>query len=117
MRPFNLEAVKAGRPIAVAGTNYPAHFVAHIPEAEWHSCVVIRVGGSVYVCDEQGRIEGEGGIDFCMLPAKRTVWVNLYREDDGRIVASHETHDSEDEATHDRLSSDYIGAFPIEIKE
>lgn len=117
MKPFNLEAAKAGKPIVASGANYPAHFVAHIPEAEWHSRVVIRVGGSVYVCDEQGRLEGEGDIYIFMVPTKRTVFVNLYREDDGRIVASHETHDIEDSATFDRLSSDYIGAFPIEIEE
>ncbi|WVS23942.1 hypothetical protein QkW1_19 [Ralstonia phage QkW1] len=116
MKPFNLEAAKAGKPIVASGENYPAHFVAHIPEAEWRSRVVIRVGGSVYVCDEQGRLKGEGDIYIFMVPTKRTVFVNLYR-DCGRIIAANETYSDEAQAKYNRRTSSYIGTFPVEIEE
>ncbi|QMV32499.1 hypothetical protein KMC50_gp33 [Ralstonia phage Claudette] len=116
MKPFDSNQFQAGA-TALTPSGRKVTFVAFIASVPVMYPIVAHIEGDDWLTSVS--IDGvlQNTIQLTMAPVKRTVFVNLYREDDGRIVASHETHSSEDEATYDRLSSDYIGAFPIEIEE
>lgn len=116
MKPFDFNQFQAGA-TALTPAGRKVTFVAFIATPSLRYPVVAHVEGDDGLTSVSIAGELQNTIQLTMAPVKRTVFVNLYREDDGRIVASHETHSSEDEATYDRLSSDYIGAFPIEIEE
>lgn len=116
MKPFDFNQFAAGA-TALTPAGRKATFIAFIASVPVRYPIVAHIEGDDGFTSVS--IDGvlQSNIKLTMAPVKRTVFVNLYREDDGRIVASHDTHTSEDEATYDRLSSDYIGAFPIEIEE
>ena len=115
MKPFDFNQFYAGA-TALTPAGRKVTFVAFIATPSLRYPVVAHVEGDDGLTSVSIAGELQNTIQLTKAPDKR-VFVNLYREDDGRIVASHETHSSEDEATYDRLSSDYIGAFPIEIEE
>jgi hypothetical protein len=58
VKPFNLEAAKAGQPI-VCRDGTPARFLAHVPEADEGYRVIVYIAGSSAVTDldETGRID------------------------------------------------------------
>lgn len=116
MKPFDFNQFQAGATALTPGGR-KVTFVAFIATPSLRYPVVAHIEDDDGLTSVSIAGELQNTVQLTMAPVKRTVFVNLYREDDGRIVASHETHGSEDEATHDRLSSDYIGTFPIEIEE
>lgn len=116
MKPFDLNQFQAGATALTPGGR-KVTFVAFIATPSLRYPVVAHIEGDDGLTSVSIAGELQNSVQLIMAPVKRTVWVNLYREDDGRIVAPHKTHTSKDEATYDRLSSDYIGAFPIEIEE
>lgn len=113
MKPFDFNQFKAGATALTPGGR-KVTFVAFIATPSLRYPVVAHIEGDDGLTSVSIAGELQNTIQLTMAPVKRTVFVNLYREY-GSIVASHETHTSEDEAN--RLSSDYIGAFPIEIEE
>ena len=83
MKPFDLEAAKAGTPI-VTRDGRPAKFIAHVAEAHPSQRLVVLIDGVVRMSWEDGKYLGRGNPahvsdnDLFMAPVKRTVWINLY---------------------------------------
>ena len=115
MKPFNLEAAKAGAPI-VTRDGQPAKFIAHVSEAHPSQRLVVLIDGGVYTKFESGKYAASPAYvsdnDLFMAPVKRTVWVNLYEYGSARW---HNTKcDADARAGDDRLGG---RAWPIEIEE
>ena len=115
MKPFNLEAAKAGAPL-VTCNGRPAKFIAHVAEAQPSQRLVVLIDGGVYTKFESGGYSKNpahvSSYDLFMAPVKRTVWVNLYG---GCAAIWHDTEERADDGTHgNRLGG---RAWPIEIEE
>ena len=115
MKPFDLQAAKAGAPI-VTRDGRPAKFIAHVAEAHPNQRLLVLVGGAVCRHFEEGRCmlnpDSESPYDLFMAPVKRTVWVNLYEHG---LARWHDTEGCADiGAGNNRLGG---RAWPIEIEE
>ena len=115
MKPFDLEAAKAGAPI-VTRDGRPAKFIAHVAEAQPSQRLLVLIDGGVYAKFESGKYAASPAHvfnnDLFMAPVKRTVWVNLYG---GCAAIWHDTEERADDGTHgNRLGG---RAWPIEIEE
>ena len=114
MKPFNLEAAKAGQPV-VTRAGKEVKFIAYIPEAKELDRVIVLNGVNVQAHKENGSYysdQAPSQYDLFMKPVKRTVWVNLYRA--GRGIY-HFTQAAADEyASIERIGGK---AYPVEIEE
>ena len=115
MKPFDLEAAKAGAPL-VTRDGRPAKFIAHVAEAHPNQRLLVLVGGAVCRHFEGGRCMlnpgDESPYDLFMAPVKRTVWVNLYEYGEATWFSTKEIADG------GALSDRHGGrAWPIEIEE
>lgn len=81
MKPFSLEAAKAGDPI-ITRDGRKARFIAHVPEFDKGYRIVVAIEGNCSVSEfyESGRgsESRENAYDLFMAPERRTVYVNLY---------------------------------------
>ena len=115
MKPFDLQAAKAGAPI-VTRDGRPAKFIAHVAEAHPNQRLLVLVGGAVCRHFEEGRCmlnpDSESPYDLFMAPVKRTVWVNLYEY--GKAIWHDTEKIAERQAGRNRLGG---RAWPIEIEE
>ncbi len=115
MKPFDLEAAKAGAPI-VTRDGRPAKFIAHVAEAHPNQRLLVLVGGAVCRHFEEGRCmlnpDSESPYDLFMAPVKRTVWANVYGY--GGATWYNTEKDADDGALNARLGG---RAWPIEIEE
>ena len=115
MKPFDLEAAKAGAPL-VTRDGRPAKFIAHVAEAQPSQRLVVLIDGAVHTKFENGKYAGSPDIvsdnDLFMAPVKRTVWVNVYGCG-GATWYDTET-DADDCTRGNRLGG---RAWPIEIEE
>ena len=113
MKPFDLEAAKAGAPM-VTRDGRPAKFIAHVEEAHPNQRLLVLIGEHVCKNFEDGGYmppDNESDYDLFMAPVKRTVWVNLY---ESGVARFHDTEsDAEDFAREDRLGG---RAWPVEIE-
>ena len=115
MKPFDLEAAKAGAPL-VTRDGRPAKFIAHVGEAHPRQRLVVLIDGIVLTKFESGKYASSpahvSDNDLFMAPVKRTVWANVY----GYGGAS--CYNTEKDADHGALSN-RLGnrAWPIEIEE
>jgi len=120
MKPFNLEEAKAGKPL-VTRDGRDAKFIAHVPESVDSSRVVIFLGNEIYVSYEDGSTysKDESGRDLFMKTVKKTVYVNMWRNDD----FSSSWGESETEEIAKIVAGRMLGkkifaiAIPIEIEE
>ena len=115
MKPFDLEAAKAGAPL-VTRDGQPAKFIAHVAEAQPSQRLVVLIDGGVYTKFESGGYSKSPAHvspnDLFMAPVKRTVWVNLYTQHTAVW------HDTEEEANGSTRGNRLGGrAWPIEIEE
>lgn len=115
MKPFNLEAAKAGAPI-VTRDGLPAKFIAHVAEAQPSQRLVVLIDGGVYTKFESGEYSKSPAYvspnDLFMAPVKRTVWANVYGY--GGATWYNTEKDADDGALNARLGG---RAWPIEIEE
>lgn len=115
MKPFDLEAAKAGAPI-VTRDGRPAKFIAHVGEAQPSQRLVVLIDGGVYTKFESGKYAGSpahvSANDLFMAPVKRTVWVNVYGYGEATWFNAKEIADGS--ALSDRLGG---RAWPIEIED
>ena len=78
MKPFDLEAAKAGAPI-VTRDGRPAKFIAHAAEAHPSQRLLVLIDGGVHLKFESGRYSNSPAHvshnELFMAPVKRTVWV------------------------------------------
>lgn len=115
MKPFDLEAAKAGAPI-VTRDGRPAEFIAHVEEAHPGQRLVVLLDGDVRLKFENGKYASSpahvSDHDLFMAPVKRAVWVNLY--ECGAGVWYDTEKEADDCARAHRLGG---RACPIEIEE
>lgn len=115
MKPFDLEAAKAGAPI-VTRDGRSAKFIAHVAEAHPSQRLLVLIDGGVYTKFESGKYSNSPAHvshnDLFMAPVKRPVWANVYGYG-GAIW-----YDTE-KAADDRALIGRLGgrAWPIEIEE
>lgn len=114
MKPFNLEAAKAGAPL-VARDGRPAKFIAHVAEAHPSQRLLVLIDGAVHTKFENGKHASRPthiyDSDLFMAPVKRTVWANFYGHGAARW------HDTEKAADDCALSGRLGGrAWPIEVE-
>ena len=115
MKPFDLEAAKAGAPL-VTRDGRAAKFIAHVGEAYPSQRLLALVNGDVHIRFDNGQFgsssDGVSDNDLLMAPVKRTVWINLYERGQSRW------HDTEEDAD-DCARGNRLGgrAWPIEIEE
>ena len=115
MKPFDLNAAKAGEPI-VTRDGTPAKYIAHVPEARHSSQVLCLVRDTVFAYSPNGDydpLRGESMLDLYMASTKRTVWVNLYNNG---VCYFYNTQVAADNCTK---STPRIGnkSWPMEIEE
>ena len=115
MKPFDLEAAKAGAPL-VTRDGRPAKFIAHVAEAHPSQRLLVLIDVVVLTRFESGKYAGSpahvSNGDLFMAPVKRTVWVNLYEHG---LARWHDTEGCADiGAGNNRLGG---RAWPIEIEE
>lgn len=115
MKPFDLNAAKAGAPI-VTRDGTPAKYIAHVPEARQSSQVLCLVRDTVFAYAPNGdydSLRGESMLDLYMASTKRTVWVNLYRSGEAYF------YDNKVAADNYASTSPRLGgkAWPLEITE
>lgn len=117
MKPFDLEAAKAGAPL-VTRDGRPAKFIAHVAEAHTNQRLLALIDGDIHIRFEDGSYLGPGGRggetnnDLFMAPVKRTVWANVYGY--GGAPWHNTEKDADDGALRNRLGG---RAWPIEIEE
>ena len=115
MKPFNLEAAKAGAPL-VTCNGRPAKFIAHVGEAQPSQRLVVLIDGGVYTKFESGGYSKNpahvSSYDLFMAPVKRTVWANVYGYGEA-------TWYNTEKCADDCTRSNRLGgrAWPIEIEE
>ena len=115
MKPFNLEAAKAGDPI-VTRDGREAKFIAYVPEVGNYEQIVILIDKVIFSYPIRGNVfdTQKSESDLFMAPKKRVVWVNFF----GSAKACF-YYASEKQADLG-FDSDYrIGgkAYPVEIVE
>ena len=113
MKPFNLAAALAGAPVVTRdGTQFID--IRHFPSISNPYKLAGVNKGSVRLIMEDGT-NSDGSYLF-MAPVKRTVWVNMYRNEDG-VFYSGAVKDSKQSAAAQFDLDDYIGTYPLEIEE
>lgn len=126
MKPFNLEAAKAGAPVVTrnGGTARILAFDFDHPDYSLAVAVTDEKIGQEFLSEytERGGYyagdEGESGYDLFMAPVQRTVWVNLYAGGLAGPFTSDTTYESEYLAKRGVCGSwAYIGTFPITYEE
>lgn len=123
LKPFDLEAAKAGAPVVTRNGRsvriictdmidgeYPV--IALVREGHWESLRSYTTDGKCVV----GEIISE--LDLFMASVKRLGWVNLYRDGGNRIVTGNTVHDSKSEASGGSDDfTDYLATVPVEWEE
>ena len=113
MKPFDLEAAKAGAPL-VTRDGRPAKFIAHVGDAHPSQRLLVLIDGVVHTKFESGKYASSpahvSDNDLFMASVKRTVWVNLYER--GQSMWQHTEHAADVCADAGRLGG---RAWPIEI--
>ena len=113
MKPFDLEAAKAGAPL-VTRSGESVRFVAHVPDARQDMRVIaINSDLIIFTKHENGCywFNQEHFSDLFMAPVKRTVYVNFYKNNTATYYAT-------EKAAEDAASNDAIAvAVPVEIEE
>jgi hypothetical protein len=114
LKPFNLEAAKAGEPIQTRDGR-KARFLAHVPEALPEYRVIILVDGESRSDEflESGRYNASEtrSNDLFMAPKTRTVFVNVYRNGNAWW------YESKEYAEHSTDADTLAIAVPVEITE
>jgi hypothetical protein len=123
MKPFNLEAAKAGKKL-ITRDGGDARFIAHLPDAQDGHRIAALANGEVVGMYENGRFldDEDSTYDLFMAPEKRTLYVNVYAsrlntiQNFGHCSAAFDTH----EGAHDNAKGNGVPviavAVPIEIE-
>ena len=122
MKPFDLEAAKAGAPI-VTRDGRPAKFIAHAAEAHLNQRLLVLIDGTVCTRFESGKYAASpahvSDNDLFMAPVKRTVWANVYGYGGATWYNTEKAADDGEKDADDGALSNRLGgrAWPIEIEE
>lgn len=121
LRPFDLEAAKAGAPI-VTRDGRPARIVCFDAAGEFPVIALIRYGTDKEVpqsCMLTGSVayKEDSADDLFMAPVKRRGYVNLYRKGN-RIISGETIHEKEECAMDTgNVDESYITTVAIEWEE
>ena len=113
MKPFDLEAAKSGKSL-VTRNGESVRFAAHIPFASNDMrVVVVRPSGKILSYFEDGKYfpYQENRLDLFMGTAKRTVYVNFYKNHRATYYATEKV--ANESANHEAIAV----AVPVEIEE
>lgn len=81
MKPFDLEAAKAGAKI-VTRNGKDVKFLLHLPDIEPDSRVVALVNNIVHTYGENGKLYADSPysseLDLFLSEEKKTIWINYY---------------------------------------
>lgn len=116
MKPFNLEAALKGAPITDREGN-PVELIAYVEKAiEDCQVVTLHSNGNVYISRVNGRYWGtdDSPKDLFMAPVKRTVWVNLYEDNNAFYYDTQKNADAAATKKYKRVGDK---AHQIEIEE
>ena len=126
MKPFNLEAAKAGAPLVTRAGREVLHF-HHVETDTTRLCCVVHIAGrqGATWIPKTGRYddEEEHGDDLFMATKKRTVYVQVFGVDADTIAASPAfravAFKNEEAANRniDTTEGPVLGTFPVEIEE
>jgi 3',5'-cyclic AMP phosphodiesterase CpdA len=115
MKPFDLEAAKACKPIQFRDGR-KVKFVSWVPEAVPNErIVIVTQEGHVHIYPENGRYRHHNDkdyfIDLVMAPEKKTVWINLYSANANYWYES-------EEIANRCVAENRLGgkAFPLEVE-
>ena len=125
MKPFNLEAAKAGKPVCTRDGKKARILCYDLKGAEYPIVAAIktrdRFAESVLSYDKNGRFEHntENNNDLMMLPEKKEGWVNVMEGTAGKVYVGNNIYKTEDEAKEgaSRFTSKLIASVPIEWEE
>lgn len=119
MKPFNLEAAKAGAAL-ITRDGRDAQFIAHLPGCETEYRLLALIAGARRAtthCEDGAVFEGyQRPTDLFMATRKRTVWINLYRVG-AQHVATYPYLTREAAATSPHQYTYFVGTFPIEFED
>lgn len=125
MKPFNLEAAKAGATVQTRSGKAARILCFDLRTAEYPLVVAVAEGNREFISEYTAagkyyeEATEESGFDLFMAPVQRTVWVPLYHSSisPASIVAG-SAYDSEQAATAVASNlSGYMGVFPITFEE
>lgn len=119
MKPFNLEAAKAGAKLVTRDGREVSEFHHFETDSSSLDCVVVVDGKSQWVRSSSGRHSNitEATWDLFLAPTKRTVYLNMWRDSNGRFMSAaydteHKARINSDDPVHPWLKL----AHPIEIE-
>ncbi len=121
LKPFDLEAAKAGTPVMTRDGRPVRILCTDFKNDGYPVVAAILEGGEELLCsyNEQGRLcmKSVGGCDLFMAPIKRTGWVNICHDKfgDSRGCFLYKTKEEAEE--HARHREDYITTVPVEWEE
>jgi hypothetical protein len=123
MKPFNLEAAKAGKPIQQRN-GVMVRYIAHVPDAQIHSRVVVMSENHKLVShrQEDGKYNSAGLVgdfDLFMAPTKKTYWANVYRSNGFTFITNlySEAIDAANEAGKMDKSCVLVKTISVEVEE
>ena len=114
MKPFSLEASKAGKPVCTRDGR-KARIICFDRDGDMH--IVALVAGSLgeevhyYLSNGQVDFDKQNDDDLMMLPEKKEGWVNIYKEGVDQYIYNNE------KAALSRRGSDCIATIKIEWEE
>ena len=121
MKPFDLEAAKAGKPVCTRDGR-KARIICFDRQHESNIVALIPEENEEYVCTYNSDGSFRKGTthenDLMMLPEKKEGWVNVYKMSDGQIIIGQYPYESEDYCRNVGRSEDgYIDTIKIEWYE
>lgn len=127
LKPFNLELAKQGKPVCTRDGR-KARIICFDRKRTWHQGFDYPI---VALISEDGYNESLGSytkdglcspgvdcnIDLMMLSEKKEEWVNLYKDNEGKIFVSRNTYKTREEAFDSRTKYQYIDTVKITWEE
>jgi hypothetical protein len=118
MKPFNLEAAKAGKPLVTRDGRKVTEF-HHFETCKLkYSCVAI-VGGESLSYTTAGFFDEDTSdrvLDLFLADEEVTVWVNVYEGSEAHGLMSGNFYENKEDAENVGRGLGYIGAFPLTVK-
>lgn len=119
MKPFNLEAAKAGKPIMFRDGEF-CQFIAYEPKAQHaQQLILMTTNGNVFYREKCGRSAITGTRDIVMAPTKKTYWANIHKDSCGPFIGRMFSNCSEAAEEAERLDKAFklIRTISFEIEE
>lgn len=120
MKPFDLEAAKAGKPLVTRDGRKVTDFKHFETMAGNEVCIAVFDGGEYEWYKKNGRylLHDEHRNDLFMAPEEVTVWVNVYKSQSNStgFKAGEYTYESKEKAEQRKANENYIGVFPLTVK-